>query len=87
MTGAIMGSASRARGHRRTRQPSEVSRLARAGAATEVRAGDQRIVRPTPEGRLAFHLADLLLVGDISFEDGYDRAHAASRGPGIQINR
>jgi predicted nucleotidyltransferase len=111
----------------------EVTRLIRAGAATEERSGNQRIVRPAPEGPLAFHLAgllrviagpevvlrrhlagrgdvvraaifgsyaaraagepgpqprdiDLLLVGDISFEDGYDLANAVSRELGIEVN-
>jgi len=111
----------------------EVSRLIQAGAATEERAGNQRIVRPAPEGQLAFHLAgllratsgpqvilrrhlagrtdivraaifgsyaaraggepgpppgdiDLLLIGDISFDDGYDLAHAASLELGMEIN-
>jgi DNA-binding transcriptional ArsR family regulator len=111
----------------------EVTRLVQAGAATEERAGNRRIVRQAPEGPLAFHLAgllratigpevvlrrllagrsdivraaifgsyaaraagepgppprdiDLLLIGDISFEDGYDLAHAASRELGIEIN-
>jgi DNA-binding transcriptional ArsR family regulator len=111
----------------------EVSRLVQAGAATDERAGNQRIVRPAPEGPLAFHLTgllratvgpevilrrklagradvdrsvifgsyaaraagepgpppgdiDLLLIGDISFEDGYDLAHAASRELGMEVN-
>jgi len=111
----------------------DVSRLVRAGAATEERAGNQRIVRPAPDGPLAFHLAgllratvgpevilrrhladrtdieraaifgsyaaraagepgpppgdiDLLLIGDISFDDGYDLAHAASRELGMEVN-
>jgi DNA-binding transcriptional ArsR family regulator len=111
----------------------EVTRLVEAGAATEERAGNQRIVRPAPSGALAFHLAgllratvgpevvlrrqlagradveraaifgsyaaraagepgpapgdiDLLLVGDISFEDGYDLAHTASRELGREVN-
>jgi hypothetical protein len=29
---------------------------------------------------------DLLLIGDISFEDGYDLAHAASRELGMEVN-
>lgn len=111
----------------------EVSRLIEAGAATEERAGNQRIVRPTPDGPLAFHLAgllratvgpevvlrrhlagrdniewaaifgsyaaraagepgpppgdiDLLLIGDLSFEEGYDLAHEASRELGMEVN-
>jgi len=111
----------------------EVSRLVEAGAATEERAGNQRIVRPAPEGPLAYHLAgllratvgpevilrrhlagradveraaifgsyaaraagepgappgdiDLLLIGDLSFEDGYDLAHEASRELSIEVN-
>ena len=39
---------------------SEVSRLVEVGAATDERAGNQRIVRPAPEGPLAFHLTGLL---------------------------
>lgn len=111
----------------------EVSRLVEAGAATEQRKGNLRIVRPAPDGALAFHLAgllratvgpevvlgrhlagradveqaiifgsyaarasgepgpppgdiDLLLIGDLSFEDGYDLAHAASRELGMEVN-
>ena len=111
----------------------EVSRLVEAGAATEERAGNQRIVRPAPDGPLAFHLAgllratigpevvlrrhlagrtdveraaifgsyaaratgepgpppgdiDLLLIGDLSFEDGYDLAHAVSLELGTDVN-
>jgi DNA-binding transcriptional ArsR family regulator len=111
----------------------EVTRLVQAGAATEERSGNQRIVRPAPEGPLAFHLTgllraivgpevvlrrhlagrgdvvraaifgsyaaraagepgpqprdiDLLLVGDISLEDGYDLANAVSRELGIEVN-
>jgi predicted nucleotidyltransferase len=111
----------------------EVTRLVQAGAATDERSGNQRIVRPAPEGPLAFHLAgllraiagpavvlrrhlagrgdvvraaifgsyaarsagepgapardiDLLLVGDISFEDGYDLANAVSRELGVEVN-
>jgi DNA-binding transcriptional ArsR family regulator len=111
----------------------EVSRLVEAGAATDERVGNLRIVRPAPDGALAFHLAgllratvgpevvlrrelagradvvravifgsyaarasgepgpppgdiDLLLIGDISFEDGYDLAHAASRELSVEVN-
>ena len=111
----------------------EVTRLVQAGAATEERSGNQRIVRPASEGPLAFHLTgllratvgpevvlrrhlagrgdvvraalfgsyaaraagepgpqprdiDLLLVGDISFDDGYDLANAVSRELGIEVN-
>ena len=111
----------------------EVSRLVEAAAATEERAGNQRIVRPAADGPLAYHLAgllratvgpevvlrrhlagrpdieqaaifgsyaaraagepgpppgdiDLLLIGDISFEDGYDLAHLVSRELGMEVN-
>lgn len=111
----------------------EATRLVKAGAATEERSGNQRIVRPAPEGPLAFHLAgllratigpevvlrrllagrtditraaifgsyaaraagepgpppgdiDLLLIGDVSFSDGYDLAHTASLELGVEVN-
>lgn len=111
----------------------EVSRLVEAAAATEERAGNQRIVRPAADGPLAYHLAgllratvgpevvlrrhlagrpdieraaifgsyaaraagepgsppgdiDLLLIGGISFEDGYDLAHLVSRELGMEVN-
>lgn len=38
----------------------EVTRLVAAGAAQDVRAGNQRIVRPGPESALTHHLAGLL---------------------------
>lgn len=115
---------------------SEVTRLVRAGAASAERAGNLRIVRPAPEGPLAFHLTgllrviagpevvlrrhlagrndveraaifgsyvtyaaraagepgappqdvDLLLIGDIAYEDGYALANAVSRELGVEVN-
>lgn len=111
----------------------EVSRLVAIGAASERRAGNQRIVGPGRDSQLTHHLAgllratvgpevvlrrllagrndvaraaiygsyaaraagepgpvpgdvDLLLIGDIPFEDAYDLAHRASVETGMEIN-
>lgn len=111
----------------------EVSRLVSAGAASERRVGNQRLVGPAPDSALTRHLVgllravagpevvlrklvgertdleraaifgsfaarlagepgpppgdiDLLLVGQITFEDAYDLAHLASLELGIEVN-
>jgi predicted nucleotidyltransferase len=111
----------------------EVTRLVAIGAASERRAGNQRIVGPGRDSQLTHHLAgllratvgpevvlrrlladrddlvraaifgsyaaraagepgpvpgdvDLLLIGDIPFEDAYDLAHQASIETGMEIN-